>query len=279
MLNRFLYSSNGVISDFSRELFRYSVGTATIPAFVGAQDYLYVAARAPFNHFFFKLDTPNTNPTALSLDVWDGTKWCPTYENVDETKGFTQSGYLYFVPNKNTPWSRESTNFEGEQVSGLTTISIYDMYWLRISSSADFSADVVFSWCGQKFSDDFDLGAEFPDLTRQSMLDSFNNGSGKTDWEEQHAKAAELMTSDLITQGIITFKEQILIKEEFITSSVQKVAQIIYTSFGDDYKDQAAQCLAEYRSRLSKSVYRVDRTGDGILNDGEDRARQGFLSR
>lgn len=277
MLNRFLYSDNGVISDYSRELTKYRSGTATIAGLVAAQDYIYVGARAPFNHYYFKLATPNTNPNTLTLSLWDGRTWNNVYEKIDETNGFTQSGFLYFVPDKSSSWNDESTNDQGDQITGLTSVKIHDLYWLRIASSANWSAGTIFSWFGQKFSDDNDLRSEFPDLLRSAMLTSFE--SGKTDWEEQHVKAAELIVEDLTTQEVINFREQILIKEEFTLAAVQKVAQLIYTSFGDDYAERRNNAEAQYVKRLNKSIYRVDKNNNAILSKGEDVARSGFLNR
>lgn len=277
MLNRFLYADNTVLSDYTRELQKYRTGTATIPAFVATQDYLYLGSRAPFNHYYFKMSTPNTNPNTLTLAIWDGTVWDDVYETVDETKGFTQSGYIYFVPEKDSTWNQESTNDRGEQVSGLTSVRIHDLYWLRIKSSANWSSNVVFTWFGQKFSDDDDLRAEFPDLVRSAMLTGFE--AGKTDWEEQHVKAAEIIAADLVASNIIDFREQILVREEFTLASVQKVAELIYSSFGDDYAQRLENAKVEYKSRMNKSIYRVDKNANAILSENESRARQGFLSR
>lgn len=277
MLNRILYSNNGVITDYSRELTKYATGTATIAGFIAAEDYFYLGARVPFNHFYFKLTTPNLVPTTLTLQYWDGRTWIDMYEAVDETKGFTQSGFIYFVPKKDNGWYRESTKDKGEEITGLTGINIYDLFWMRIKSSADLTPSIVISWVGQKFSDDTDLGDEFPDLLDTDMLSAF--GAGKTSWEAQHVKAAELLTQDLIKAEIINHKEQILVKEEFCLASVQKVAELIYNGMGDDYLDQKVSAQAEYKSRLNKSIYRVDTNESAILDIKEDAARSGFLSR
>jgi hypothetical protein len=196
---------------------------------------------------------------------------------VDETKGFTQSGFIYFVPDKDTGWAQESTNDDGSVVTGLTTVKIHDLYWLRIKSSANWSANTILSWVGQKFSDDDDLRSELPDLVRSAMLTSFE--AGKTTWEEQHVKAAEIIAQDLVTSNIIDFKEQILIKEEFMLASVQKVAELIYSSFGDDYAVRRENARVEYGKRMNKSIYRVDKNANAILSSAEESARQGFLGR
>ena len=133
------------------------------------------------------------------------------------------------------------------------------------------------SWVGQKFSDDDDLGAEHPDLTLSSVISAYE--SGKTDWEEQHVRAAELIVRDLIGQKIIYSKNQILERETFMLPSVSKVAEIIYSAFGDDYSDQKAAARGEYKERFSKSIYDVDLNEDGDLSLKEMSFRQGFMKR
>jgi hypothetical protein len=277
MLNRFIYSNNGVLTDFSRDVFRYQTGSAVIPDFIAAQDYFYIGALAPFNHFYFKMLALNLVANELSVSYWDGRVWVNVKNLIDETAGFTKSGFIYFVPDKDKGWLKESTNDKGDQVDGLTSVSIYDMYWIRISSNQNLTANMSFSWIGQKFSDDLDLGAEFPDLNRTTMLQAF--GTGKTNWEEQHVKAAEIIIKDLITSEIISLKEQVLLKEEFTLASVQKVAEIIYAAMGDDYIDQKNNAKIEYKERLNKSIYRTDTNENAILDIREHSQRSGFLNR
>ena len=69
------------------------------------------------------------------------------------------------------------------------------------------------------------------------------------------------------------------VKEEFMLASVQKVAELIYNGMGADYLDQKVSAQAEYKSRLNKSIYRVDTNESAILDIKEDAARSGFLSR
>ena len=275
---RILYSDNGVISDLSKELTRYQLGSSVISSFVASQDYIYVGSLAPFNHFYLKLTSFSAvSSNVMTIQYWEGREWVNAYKTDDETVGLTQSGYVTFFPNKDKGWLPESTNDKNDIVTGLSTVSIYDMYWARIKLSQDVPLGFTMSWIGQKFSDDYDLGSEFPDIVRPAMLASF--GASKTDWEEQHVKASELLVQDLIANKVIDWSGQILVREEFSLACVQKVAELVFNALGDDYLDQKDRAQAEYKRRLDKSVYRIDQNADAILSKGESTNRVGFMSR
>ena len=86
------------------------------------------------------------------------------------------------------------------------------------------------------FSNDSDLGSEFPDLVLSATMTAF--ATGKTSWEEQHVRAAEILIKDLKKVKGIHSSSQILDHNDFRLASVCKVAEIIYTAFGNDYLEQ-----------------------------------------
>lgn len=282
---RFLYSDNSIIQDWSQSLTRYQSGEKTF-SFTAAEDYFYIGNIAPFNHFFLKLSTPSVASSNMKVEYRSTSGWERCIELFDETEGLTQDGFVTFVPNKNTGWDRLDLKYD---VDGNVEFSnnrntpdandtvIYDKYWVRISFDTDLTASTILSWIGQKFSDDYDLGSEFPDLLRSTVLTAFQ--SGKTNWEEQHVRAAEIIVRDLIAQQVIFSKGQILERQSFTLSSVSKVSEIIYNSFGDDYLDQKKSAMDEYTKRLQKSIFDVDLNGDAELSLGEMNSRQGFMNR
>jgi len=274
---RILYSDNGTLTDLTTELSNFHSGTYTFSGFTAAQDYIYIGNIAPFNHFYLKMGTASVSSTTMSVHYWSGNDWQEVVEIEDETSGLTQDGFVTFVPSKNYGWVNADTSGRGQQVTGLTSVTIYDKYWIRISFNNDLTADSIISWVGQKFSNDDDLGSEFPDLVRSSVLTAFQ--SGKTDWEEQHVRAAEIIVKDLISRNIIYSKNQVLERNSFMLPSVSKVAEIIFNSFGDDYTDQTKNARKEYISRMDKSIYDVDLNNDGELSKKEMKYRQGYLTR
>jgi hypothetical protein len=274
---RLFYSDNGNLTDWTIPVGDYKTGVITV-SFDPAQDYIYVGNVAPFNHFFFKLgSTANASTATIDMQYWTGAGWQSSIETIDETEGFKKSGFITWIPNRNHGWIRANTNQDGIQVEGLTSIQIYDLYWARIRVSGVVDTGIQIKWLGQKFSDDNDLGSEYPDVVRTATKTAFE--AGKTDYEEQAIRAAEVIIADLIKENIIWSKNQVLDRDSFKLPSVCKVAEIIYNAFGDDYQDQKTQSRQEYQSRFKKSLFDVDRNQDGILSIGEMATRMGFATR
>jgi hypothetical protein len=277
MSNRIIYSDGTTLLDLSPELARYKSGTAVIDSFQTTHA-LYIGQRSPFNHFFVKMgDVANTNPTQMVVHYWDGTVWVPAVDTQDVTSGLSQDGFVEFYPNKNKGWTRETTNFDGDVVTGLEDIVIYDLFWARITFTAILDNDIELRFIGQKFSDDDDLASEYPDLVRSTVLTRFE--AGKTSWEEQHVRAAEIIEQDLIQKRVIKDKGQILERDAYRLASVHKVAEMIFGAFGDDYADQKLAARHEYKDRMDKVIYLVDESEDGILDPYETKKQQGWLSR
>ena len=287
MNNRIIFSKNGTLQDFSVQLNNYQSGSKEF-SYVTGEDYLYIGSRLPFNHIYFKMDNPSISDAVMSIDYWDGTLWKNTVEVIDETNGFKQSGHVQFTPSRDCGWCRESTNYAGESVDGLESIVIYDLFWVRISFDASLVGQLTddevpvstapsIKWCGNLFSDDLELAVEYPDLVRIEVLSSFK--TAKTDWQEQHVRAAEVLIQDLIDKQIICEKGQILVWREFINAAIHKTAEIIFNSFGDDYRDNSADARKEYNARLSKRIYKVDTNMNGIEDVKESFNQTGFLSR
>jgi len=282
MKRRILFSDNGTLIDESVDLNNYHSGDMTF-SFVSADDALYIGSDLPFNHLFIKLTSGSVNAETSTMIVqyWDDDQWRNTVELIDETASggatLAQDGFITFTPDKDYLWTRESTNYSGEEITGLTSVTIYDLYWIKITTSADLTADVKIEWIGQKFSNDEDLYSEYPEFNNTNFKAAFE--SGKSTWEEQHVRAAGLIVQDLFKKGVISGKEQILERDQFMPASVCKVAEIIYNSMGDDYKDQRDAARKEYYSRIGKISFRVDKNNNAIQDETEKSATTGYLER
>jgi hypothetical protein len=281
MKKRILYSDNSVLYDWSVNLDNYHSGTHSA-TFVALEDAIYIGSRLPFNHLYFKLDGSNVNSNAsvMTVSYWDSGEFREAVDLIDETSvgGATlaQSGFVTWSSDKDYGWIREDTNYGGNSVTGLTTVEIYDLYWCKITVSANLTAGVSFSWVGQKFSNDNDLGAEYPSLVRSAFIAAYE--TGKTDWEEQHMVVAELVVDDLIDMGLILEGDQILKRDDLKSSSVSRVAQMIFTGMGDDYSKNRELAANEYKSRLNKVMPRVDLNLNARI-DVNERTNKGRLVR
>lgn len=285
MENRIIFSDDGTLSDFTVNLNDYFSGTSSIASLVATEDALYIGSRFAFNHIYCKISAANDQASVMSIATWDGSNWNAVAEVFDQTSSsgatLAQSGYITWVPDKNKHWAQDDTQSStgGEQITDLGGANIYDHYWIKITFSADLGASTALSWLGYKFTDDNDLGTEFPDLVRSATLTGFE--SGKTDWEEQHVLCAKLLIDDLIKNKIILSGKQLLEREIFKGASVQKCAEVIYGGLGDDYKDDRNDAKKEYEKRLQKGNYLIDRDEDGFLDDQQEvrRFSQGSIIR
>lgn len=236
-------------------------------------DFIYLASDFPFNNLFIKLGTiKNVISATMKIEYWGSSKWNEVVEVRDETTSLFTDGHIEFTPDRDNLWSMEDDTDD----IGITKM-VYDKYWTRISFNTTLTPSISLSFIGNKFSDDTDLFAEYPIFNNTDFLTAFT--SGKTTWEEQHIKAAELICMDLMKKSVILGPEQILERRKFISASVCKVAEIIFTAFGNDYLEQRKSAREYYYQRLDLSQYSVDSNGDGILNPQEVTIKQGWLSR
>lgn len=273
-MNRIIFSDDGTLTDGTVELNNFQTGTVS-QTFVALEDAIYYGARVPFNHIYFKFGAAaNTNSATLDIDYWDGKEWVSVVDTLDETIGFSQSGFVTFIPDEDERWDNEDTN--EMQLEELNQKTIYDHYWIRIKFSANTTA-IDFNWIGQKFSNDDDLKSEYPQLLATRYLQSFD--VLKTDWEEQHVAAAEIIIQDVLNSDEIDHKEQLMEREQYKRTSIQKVAELIFINLGDDFKDDVKDARSEYTQRLRKVRPRVDKDRDGILEPHEALAHTGFMSR
>lgn len=278
---RVLKKISGVLTDITSEVGDYFNSSPSI-ALASSTDYLYIGQKLPFNHAYFKPGTANTTTTSVSVSIWDGNEWRSCAEVTDTTKAsgksLAQVGFISWVPTKNNPWAAEDTiDTEGNVlITGIDTITIYDLYWARLSFSSGLYSGTTLAWIGNVFSNDDDLGVEFPDLvtTATKTGNTFTSG-----YEALHVKAAEIIIQDLKKKNIIWYAGQILDREELRLASVQLVASLIFNAMGDTYSDQKVDARKEYLSRIDNVKFTLDYNQDAIENVEERFVRQGWLSR
>ena len=273
---RIFFKESSVISEISNQINKYKNDTYIMS--MGTADALYVASDFPFNHFFVKMGpVKNAINTSLNIQYWGGSDWEDVVHINDYTNAFSNSGFIEFTPDRNESWGREDTNGVGQSILGLESITVYDKYWIKIVPDLTLTNSIELEWIGNKFSDDYDLYSEFPIFNDSTFLTSFE--SGKTTWEEQHVKAAEIIIQDLKRKNVIVGKEQILEREVLLAASVSKVAEIIFNAFGKDYVDQLSRASNEYDKRMDLPNYVTDINNNAIPDVIDKAMTQGWLSR
>jgi hypothetical protein len=272
---RIIHNDNGTLEDKSVELNNLYTGTATLDLAL-TDDYLYIGSDLPFNHRWFEVSSVNSVSSIMSVDIWDGNSWNAAVDVVDQTsatgKTLAQSGYISWTTDRSSSWGLEETT---ENVTGLTTLKIYNMYWVRLKVSASLTGSTAVSYVGHKFSSDDDLGGRYPDLVSSTIMDAFE--TGKTTWNEQHVLAAEDVIQDIRRKRIAWSANQVVNWEQFNIAAIHKVAMIIMNAFGDDYKDNRADAKKAYDEAMNLKIFEVDANADGHNQVSEREPHRGIF--
>jgi len=263
-------------SDISKEINDFRSGTSVIP--VTTSQYLYIGSEVPFNNLWIDVAVPNAETSALTPYIWFGNEWVVAVDIDDETKSsgvtLAQDGRLNFMTDRLKGWDIEQTT---EDVSGLTSFKIYNMYWIRLAVSANLSSTTAIKYIGQKFSNDADLYSLYPDLQNQNLMTAFS--SGKQSWEEQAYIAAEQIIMDLIARNLIQSRGQVLDWRVFQNPSIHKVAEICFGGMGKAYEERKKDAHAAYKEAMNVKNFRLDENKDGKLSGPEKRSSTVFLRR
>lgn len=243
-----------------------------------AADAFFLAVDFPLNHLFWKMGSVlNTEDATFTVQYWTGTGWADVVHLNDYTQAFKASGVMEFTPDMNAAWCRSNSNSNGSSIPDLSDIVVYNQYWLKITSDIDLTALVELAYIGHVFSEDADLYSEYPIFNDATFRGAYE--SGKTDWEEQHVKAAELLIQDMIRKNIILGPEQILERSILMPAAVCKTAEIVFGAFGNDYRDEKKDARTEYDKRIDLSIFKTDKNNNAIKEPGENQAKVGWLSR
>lgn len=241
-------------------------------------DYIYLLSDLPFNHFYLSIgDVVNYVSANMKVEYYTLNKWIEVVNINDLTNGLEKSGHVDFTPDRQESWYLGSTKDVNDSILDLETIRVYDVYAVRISFDADLAEGVNLNYLGHNFSDDIDLYSEFPIFNDMDFLTSFK--SGKTSWEEQSIKAADIIIKDLKAKNVIMGAGQILDRSLFTNASIHKTAELIFSSFGNDYQTQKSEARKEYTARMNMKIFNVDKDNNAIPSAVENTYSQGWLSR
>jgi hypothetical protein len=259
-------------SDVSFEVNDYRTGAFTFAYQTG--QYLYIGSNMPFNNLWFEMGTLNLVPASVTIEMWWGNEWVSAVDVLDQTNGLRATGRIQWNTDLYEGWEREE---RAQDVTGLSGVKIYNMFWLRMSWSANLTATMTIKYIGQKFSNDDILASYYPDLSLSTIKAAFE--TGKTTWDEQHYMAAEHIIRDLKKRGIITSRSQILDYDLFTDASCHKVAEIVYQAFGNSYAEQLKMAREAYKEALNIKYFNVDQNADGRLDPIERNISTGFMTR
>jgi len=275
---RVLFSDNGVISDVTITVNDFDEYALT-PGIVAAQDYIYIGTTMPFNHKWIEVGTVNSVASVMSVYLWHDSAWQAAVDLVDYTalSGATlgRSGIIQFRGDiENGGWTRERLSAD---VTGIASLAIYEMYWMRISVSVAPTAGMTLKYIGTRFSKDIDLFAEYPDLNNTALMTAWE--AGKTSWADQHVLAADYIVQRLVSGNVINTDNQILDWQLFKSAAVHKTAEIIYGGFGPAMLEHRKAAREAFENSINLNYFNVDKSGDGELTSLEKKQTTQEMSR
>lgn len=274
---RILWNDNGTEKDISVELNEWRSGTVNLPI-ASADDYIYIGCDLPFNHKYIEVQTANDQASAVSIDMWFSNDWEPAVDVIDRTESsgrtWAVSGIIEWKTNRLKGWDREQ---DSEDVTGVSAVGLYDLYWIRLSFSGDLAAGTVLSYIGNKFSSDATLYDYYPDLNNSNLKEAFE--TGKTTWDDQHFIAAEMIVRDLKSRSIVMSQNQILDYEKFREPAVHKVAELIYWGLGRQFEDNRLLARGYYNDAMNVKFFNVDLNRDANLSEIEKTISTGYMTR
>jgi len=237
--------------------------------------YLYLGFKQPFTTRYFHLDTPNTVAATLSVSFWDGTAWTAVEGLVDQTAGFTKSGFISWL------------NFgfwDMKTVSPITHVNAanadqldLEHYWVRISTSANFSAATSLQSVLNLFCDSDLFRVYYPDLADDTRY----LPPGRTDFMAQYLAAKDMVVMRLKQAGKIKDEGDILDVNEVAAAAVHATAWILLhpIATGDESRAKANEAYKALSQELSRAVQTVDTNSDGRLDASEKFTGTTWLSR
>lgn len=146
-----LWSDNEVYTDYSVRAANYGRDTCSLAALSATQDYFYFGLYKQFSKVYIEVSTANAAAIALDWEYYNGTAWTDIVNDVDDTLGFSRSGFIQWDVNQ-TAWATTTVN------------SIASKYWVRFRPASNFDAGAAIYGVNIVYSDDQDLIMEAPEV-------------------------------------------------------------------------------------------------------------------
>ena len=276
---RVLWNRQGTLADYTPILNDYQGSSLVFDYTVG--DYLYIGTWYPFNHRHFEINVANTSQANITIEYWNGQAWEQAVDIIDFTSDLGVSNSIRWVTDDDEQtWNIEEDT--SEDIPELSSVRIYDKYWLRISWDANLDATTELLHVGFKYSDDVDLYSRYPDLNNQQFRDNYlpdQPRGTKLDWNEQHFIGSNEVIKEMKRRRIIKSQDMILDFELLRDAAVHKVAELIYATLGEAYIESRKTAREYFQEALNTSLQPIDKNQNARMDAGELVNMSGKMSR
>ena len=227
-------------------------------------DSFYVGFREKFQSRYIHLGTANTNPSSLSIKYWNGTAFTDVTDPIDQTLGFTQSGFISWT---NEPDWQKSTQAPVTE----------ELYWIEITVTADLSIGTTLQSLLNLFCDEGLVRAYYPEL----ILDARYLPSSSTDFTEQLVAAKDLVVTKLKQQGRIDDESQIIDVNEVSIAAVHAFAWVVRNPIAVSETDRelSDRSYNDFVRELTQIKFDIDQDNSGEIESWENNRVPIFIPR
>lgn len=251
----------GKIETISQDSLAFALTTA---------QYLYLGFHQRFTSRYFYLSTVNSVSTSLTVEAYDGTDWTAVKNLVDDTQGFTRSGWI--------GWNNDAANVPWEK-SALSPITDVELYWVRITTGTNLHASTALQAILNLFLDDRAMKQWYPEM----ISDTRYLPTGATNFYEQYRAATNLVTQELIRLKAIDDESQVLDFHEVQTAAAHAAAYCILSGIPNLTEAQVARMdsiLEQMKFWVEKAFTSFDTDDSGELEEGiEDKRGPRYVPR
>lgn len=232
-----------------------SPSSGQVPLVLLTTDALYLGWHEKFASRYFQFATLNVNPTTIAVKYWNGNTFVSVEDTIDQTIGFTANGFLSWV-NK-SDWSR----------SAIAPLVDEQLYWVKITVSADLSAGTSLQAILNLFCDDGVVRGLYPEV----ITDSRYLPPSRTNFLEQYITAKDLVVTRLIQKKVITDESQVIDINQVAIAAGHAAVMVIMTPIAKSEQSIAILNRARdnFEGWLSEVNFAVDGNKDGIVSEDE----------
>lgn len=273
---RVIRGDNGALSDYS--LLNQDPSSTMDVSLVKDEDYLYIGKFFPFNNFYAIMgSTLNAVTASIKIEYWEGDEWVEVVDILDGTSSngvpLAKSGAIQFTTDEDKRWSSIDDTSESPAPDDLRDVTIYNLYWLRISFTETLTSGALLDKITYAFTEHERLVNI--DHTVNNYLTSF----GVTDWTQKIITASEHIVQLMNQRGLIKTEGQILNFEDVSLATEYKTLALIYASLGKSFVTERDYYNNLSGSSFSNKVMSLDTNYDGHLQESETVSRQQRLVR
>lgn len=158
----------------------------------------------------------------------------------------------------------------------LKTKKIYNLYWIRVKSSATLKATTKVSKLAYAFCHTNDLKKSYSEINNYFKA---VGGSTKADWYPEIIDASEQVVTDLKGKGLVVHPGQVLLFDDVSYATRHKVCINLFSNFGEAFADKLAASEKEYRNALSIKRFTLDVNKNASIEKVEQFNSVGVLER